>query len=79
MKMCDGHGAISHDEIVFDCYTCPLCEALKDLTEQEKEVEKIGKEASYEVEQLKNRVEQLESENEHLRRGTDPAIEQKSW
>ena len=86
MKMCDGHGTISHEEIVFDCYKCPLCEAFKSLDECEK---KIASEATTcsvcteehvdGVEKLKAEIERLKDENEQLRRGVDPAIEQKSW
>lgn len=33
MEICYGTGEISHDEIVYEGYDCPLCRALKKMGE----------------------------------------------
>jgi hypothetical protein len=43
METCQG-SADAHEEIVYNCRKCPLCQAMDELKEQQKELELLQKE-----------------------------------
>lgn len=42
MEICSGNKSVNHDEIVHDNKICPLCEALEEIENLKKEVERLN-------------------------------------
>lgn len=45
LKTCGGKVGNYHDDICFETEECPLCEALKNITKLEKEIDELKEEA----------------------------------
>ena len=58
MQLCSGTSKVTHSEICYENNDCPLCEALEELIDKEKEVEEAEKKV-VEFEDLVNQNQEL--------------------